>query len=427
MNSEIVESVLHSVTPSECKDLYYPGEENSDSQCFPSVVDNRYYQDLASKSWGSTSVVTLNPDQGVQDIVLTLTLPAPTGSMYTNWTLARGWGALAIKQIGLRIGGSSLYYFTGDQILVDNLTDCEDTGKKNALLALAGSEITSLAGYNSIVNRTAYVYLKMPFNTVSALQKQLPLPTDLLTQPLQLLVELKNATEVFVPVSNGQTQASISDLPSGFDSASVNFKQVHLSDSSHLLARRENMNEKMLSFPLRYFTQTAFRTTVSASAGQEVQINLTGFRSGSVKHIDLWAVKTSDVATGQGWKFANVSNVRLSVNGLVYYDSRVGNSQMWALCDRKTPASVDTTVLADATNGTATATPSTMPWTVIPFSQVSEPGANHNELALGLNIMNSVVNLSVVLPEDGQYVISASYHYASNLLFTKGSCEYVFA
>jgi hypothetical protein len=422
MQAEIVESVQHSVTPGSCRDIYYPGESNSDLQCFPTTVENRFYVDLPSLDSGSTSTIIFNPDQGLSDIVLTATLPAPSGSVYTNWALPRGWLPAMISQVGLRVGGSSLYYWSGDQIAIDTLAECEDAEKKNAVFQLGGAECLTLADYSSTLNRTGYAYIKMPFNSISALQKPLCLPTDLLTQPVQLLIQFKPFSQVFFPLAG----ALQSDLPTRFASAAVNFKQTHMQDQGHLLARRENMNEKALTYPLRHFAQTTFRTTVSATAGQDLQLSLTGFRSGSVKYIDLWAVKQSDAVGGNPWNYVPILAARLSVNGLVYYDTRVASSQFWNLCERKTPASVNNTVLADAGGGSASATPSLTQWTVIPFSQVSEPMASENELVLGLPIANSVVNLTIQLPTTDTYVISAAYHYASSMLFSRGSAEYVF-
>ena len=424
MQNEIVQSVQHSITPSEPASLYYPGEVNTKAQCNPTTVENRFYVDLPSKSSGSTSTIIFNPDQGISDIVLTATLPAPVNTLYTGWALPRNWLAAMISQIGLRIGGSSLYYFTGDQILLDTLTDCEDAEKKNAVFSLGGAELTQLADYTAVENRTGYVYVKLPFNSISALQKTLPCPSDLLTQPIQILIQFKPFSEVFFDYTVGQN-ALLSDIPGAFDSAAVNFKQTHMVDTGHLLTATHDMQKEALTYPLRYFSQTTFRTNVSGAATNTAQINLTGFRSGSLKYIDLWAVKQDDVNSGNPWNYVPISNIRLSVNGLVYYDSRVQSSQMWSLCDRKTTASVDSTVLTQA-GGVCTANPAKAFWTVIPFSQVAEPEAHENDLVLGLSIMNSVVNLSLNLPTDDVYVISAAYHYASSLMFQSGSAEYVF-
>ena len=186
------------------------------------------------------------------------------------------------------------------------------------------------------------------------------------------------------------------------------------------------MQESALTYPLRGFMQTAFKTTFAATAGVPIPINLTGFRSGSVKDITLWAIKASDLAAGQAWKFAPLLDVQLSVNGLVYFQSKAESSQIWSLIDRKTPTIVSTTTLADAGGGVATATPFPAPWTVVPFAQIVQPLAGENEVALGLSIQNSVVNLQVTLPETATYIIVASYKYISSLMFSRGSAEYVF-
>lgn len=182
-SASISESVMHSITPAKCDDEYYPGEGNTELQCFPTLVDNRFYASLPSLSQGSTNTIIFNPDEGLSDIVLTLQLPAPNNppsvqGTYIGWAMPQNWGQAMVQQVGLRIGGSALYYFTGDQIFIDNLTDCESSDKKQAVADYSGGLVQN-DGYNSLANRTASIYLKMPFNTISALQKQLPLPTDL--------------------------------------------------------------------------------------------------------------------------------------------------------------------------------------------------------------------------------------------------------
>jgi hypothetical protein len=427
MESEIVESVHHAIVPAECIDQYYPSERRNEMQCFPTTVESRFRTDLPSLNFGSSSTVVFNPAEGLQDIVLTAVLPAPTGSLYTNWALAKCWLARSIRQIGLRIGGSSLYYFTGDQLQIAILQDCEDSGKKDAVAALSGAEVLTLADFASAQARTASIYIKLPFNSISALQKSLPLPTDLLTQPVQLLIETAPASEWFFPLAG----ALQSDLPTGFASAQIQYKQVHMTDQGHQLARTHNMNEESLTYPLKYFQQTTFRTNVTAQANTDSQINLTGFRAGSVKWINLWALQTRDgsgnpVNVGQSNNWAALPRVQLSVNGLVYYDSKDYASQLLSLCELKSPATFSNSILADAGGGAASASPVASPWVRIPFAQVAEALSNETNTTLGLAISNSVVNVTLQFPEAGTYVVNASYEYVSELMFTRGSAEYVF-
>ena len=430
--AEASESIQHAITPGDCKDTYYPGKENSDLQCFPALQDNRFYVSLPSLNQGATNTIIFNPTQGLSDIVLTASLPPANGVVtYEGWAMPRSWLPAMISTLALRVGGSSLYYFTGDQIFVDTLTDCEESGKKQAVVNLGGAELLSPADFApGSPNLTATMYLKMPFNSISALQKTLPLNTDLLSQPVQILVTFKNFTDVAYWYGAGSSNSTA--LCNQFASAEVNFRQTTLQNSEHLLSRRENMNEKALTIPLRYFSQTTFRTSITSDGVNENSINLTGFRFGSVKYIDLWARPTKDgngasYPNGNPWAWTPFKRVQLLINGLVMYDTRSSNNAMWALCDRKTPAQVDVTYLtAGGGNQEAVATAFVMPWVVIPFSQLSEPMAYDNDLTLGYPIANSVLNLNVLMPGAGTYEISASYHYACALMASKGTMEYVF-
>jgi hypothetical protein len=186
MNYEIAESVQHAVVPGECKDLYYAGEENTHKQCFSALLDNRYVVDIPSKTGGSSSTIIFNPEQGVSDIVMTLQLPAPDSTLtYNGLALSQGWGYAMIKNIALRVGGSSLYYFTGQQMALEAFSDCEDSVKRDVLQQLGGQACLtvglgpSVGDFNDPNKRTAYVYLKLPFNSPSQQEKPLPLPTDL--------------------------------------------------------------------------------------------------------------------------------------------------------------------------------------------------------------------------------------------------------
>jgi len=434
-SAEISESVIHAITPADCCDQYYAGEKNTDLQCFPTLVDNRFYVSLNSLNQGSTNTVIFNPDQGLSDIVLTLVLPEPTGvsgvGSYANYAMPDNWGSAMINTVALRVGGSALYYFSQDQLFVDTLTDCEDEGKKNAVSALSGGAILNQNAYNYLPNRIANIYLKMPFNSISALQKTLCLPTDLLTQPIQFLITFNRFADVAFWYGAGA--AVLSNLPNAFDSAAVNFRKTTMQNSEHLLARRENMLENALNYPLRYFAQTVFRTNFTQNADgalnqQYNTINLTGFRSGSLKYIDIYCRPLVDgsIPAGSNYNFSKFLSVRLLINGLVMYDAQL-NAPMWGLCEKKTPTAFNTTVLVAASDHTAAvASQYSSPWVSIPFAQLCEDVAFRNVVNLGYSIQNSVVNLAVIMENEGAYELSAAYHYTCNMLFTKNSAEYVF-
>ena len=458
--SDIITQVQDAVRPGESCDIYYSNLQNSVKQAHPTIVENRYILSLNSKSFGSSATLLFNPDEGLDHIVLTLRLPPPSDllgatanqSYYNGLALNAGWGYSCIRRIGVRYGNSSLYYFSGDQMLIDILSDCEDSVKKQEMLTLGGLALSCLpAGGNtagnagdftSDIDRTAYVYLKLPHNTPSAQELSLPLPTDLLTAPIQVNVEFKNANEVFNVspyVANTANAQTVPVLPTGFSLAEAQFKQIHFDDKGEQLARKVNMSEKAYSYPLKYFSQEVFRLP-NVPAGAETQQTLTGLRSGNCLGIRLWVKEnlpvTPDVS-GQVFTQPNVyvtpDAVQLSVNGLIYFDSRNGQQQMWNLLERKSSSAFTTTaVTVSAPNALPQYTQNQFrsTWVWIPFGQHSETLANSSELTHGLSLMNSIVNLTIKTPTAPQgnstYTVTAEYIFNSTLLFSRGGCEYIF-
>ena len=64
------------------------------------------------------------------------------------------------------------------------LSDCEDSAKRDQMLQLGGQALLPVnsAGGNDFADenkRTAYVYIKCPWNSPSAQEKPLPIETDL--------------------------------------------------------------------------------------------------------------------------------------------------------------------------------------------------------------------------------------------------------
>jgi hypothetical protein len=299
------------------------------------------------------------------------------------------------------------------------LSDCEDSEKRDQMLYLGGQALAP-ADFADENKRTAYVYIKCPWNSPSAQEKPLPIETDLLTQPVQLIVEFDVASKIFVAASGAAA------LPNGFSgSPVVQFRQTHLMNGSDLLARRVDMNSNALSYPLKYFQQTTFRTTVAATAGQAAQVSLTGFRSGSLKSIDLWAVAQSDLNGGNPNRWVLLGSVKLLVNGLVYYDAPAACNQFWSIVDRKTAATAAYNSV-DASGSSIVSANSNMYWLNIPFAQHTESLAGDSVVSTGIPIMNSIINLEVVFPASTTYVLNASYNYAANVMFSRGGADYVF-
>ena len=266
MNSEITENVQDAIRPGDMVDTYYYGETNSEKQAYPCIVNNKFLQQFTNLG-GGTSQFVISPYQGVSDIVLYLRMGS-TASV-VNALLPQGWGYSLIKQVSVRYGSSSQYFFSGEQIYLQSMLDCEDSVKRNNLAALGGNALDA-AAVVAAGNPEAFVYLKLPHNSPRADGKPFPFPSDLLVQPIIITVELNSIPSVFV-AEEGETPAG---LPTSLADAQMQVKQEMMSDSADLLARRVDMNSHAYTFPLMYYPQQEVQIDCGTSATQNV--NLTG-------------------------------------------------------------------------------------------------------------------------------------------------------
>jgi hypothetical protein len=433
------ESVLHAITPGHCEDLYYPGATNTAVQCYNALNDNRFTISLPSTQQGSTSQLIFNPSQGLSDIIVTAVLPPAASGVWTGYALPSGWLAAMVNTVALRVGGSSLYYWTGDQIMVDTISECENASKAQAVFQAGGQALgtvttsvgspPTISAFPSTADDPALcgsIYIKMPFNSISSLQKPVPLSTDLLTQPVQLLITWKNFSDVAFQYATGGS------LPTQFARLNAQFRQTTMVNSEHLLSRKEDMNSRMLVIPLKNFAQTAFRTQVTGvTAGQSFNLNATGLRAGSIKHIDVYFSTATNTGAGNNWNFIPAQQLQMLVNGLIWYDSSFSNNTLWNLCDSTLPLSVTTTALTSSAtpitgSTTLTASAGNMNFYRIQLGQRPYPLAYESEMSLGLNIANSVVNINATVNFTGTVNVTLVYHYACNLVATKGTMEYLF-
>jgi len=105
MDHALAESVQQSIRPGKCTDLYYPDPETAQKQCYRTSQNTRFIQGFQNLSGGSQTL-TIPPNNGIQDIVLSMTLATlPSGS--TGYSLPRGWGYSAISRISYRYGKNS--------------------------------------------------------------------------------------------------------------------------------------------------------------------------------------------------------------------------------------------------------------------------------------------------------------------------------
>lgn len=99
-------SVQDMVRPGSIMDMYYYDSETSKKQAFATTQNTKYTTAFANLN-GGTSVFTIPPNNGLQDVIVTLAATSQAADC-SGLALPRGWGYAMIKQVSFRYGGLSL-------------------------------------------------------------------------------------------------------------------------------------------------------------------------------------------------------------------------------------------------------------------------------------------------------------------------------
>ena len=401
------------VRPGECVDLYYYDGETSKRQCFPTTQNTKFVQNFQAKTAGS-SVFTIPPNQGIQDVVCEFVFNNPGAGAYQ---IPRGWGYALIKQVSFRYGGSSQFFLTGDQILQNALRSQPNRIAVNDILTLGGDYYDN-ATTPTVDNAdlVASCVLTLPHNIPSGVGKAHPLPTDLLTQQVQITVELNDPASVWV-VPGGGTAPSLA-------TAQFVLQQVCFNNMGDALARRVDMSVNAYAFPCEFVQQK--QTIISSSLQNTTspqEIVLTGFRAGEVKSIQVWLTRGADLADNTlPFKWYKPASVQMTYAGDIYARYENGSSSLWSLINNNKSPAVDT-LLPGGAGGVGFLSE----WVELPFAQTHKDEDAHYTLTHGKPITNGIVNLSIAPPSSQtDWIVNVSYVYNATLLFSQGTADYVF-
>ena len=430
MESSLTESVQQLVRPGVCVDLYYPDPQTAHKACYRTTQNTRYVQQFANLSGGS-SVFTIPPNNGVQDIILTMEMPigANGSTVFDGRGLAlpRGWGYSAIRQVSFRYGGSSQYFLSGQQILQNALRQAPNGTARDDLLALGGSASAGTAGAQGdfATAQRAYVWLSLPHCVPTSAGKLPGLPTDLLTQQVQITVELNPIASLF-----SESAGAAGTPASSLASAEFQVQQVIMENQGDLLARRVDMTQNALSYPVNFVQQEVIIPLANAIPQT---VTLTGFRSGEVRNIQVWITKDSDTTSGgivNPFKWYAPEDMIMTYAGEVYARFDKGSGALWNLVNGRQSSAVNEVLVADAGGGACSiTTPFLGRWLELPFAQTYDDLTAHSTYTAGKPISNGIVNLAFSLPQglgaDVDYKLHVSYNYNAVLTFSQGTCDYV--
>jgi len=423
-------SVQEMVRPSEAVDLYYYDAETSKKQAFATTQNTKYVQQFANLTGGS-SVFTIPPQNGIQDIVVNATFDAIQAGGVEGLALPAGWLWGLVRQVSFRYGGSSQYFISGQQLL-QNAMRCQTSRSScDDLLNLGGNFATG-AALADVQN--ASIVLRLPHNVCSGVGKSHPLPTDCLTQQVQVTVELHNPATIWSNATGNALPAKCLALKS----AQFQVQQVMFNNQGDALARRVDLATKAYAFPCEFVQQESLINLQNTLAPQNVV--LTGFRSGEVKSIEIWLTDNDDMISN-GPTFGSLTgynpntwyppaSVEMLYAGDIYarYDNGVG--QLFNLINsNKSPAFDTVEATTNPATGVVNAAPQLSQWLSLPFAQTLVDEDAHYILVHGKPITNGIINLNnLVIPYQSTsgWTMHVSYVYNTTLLFSQGTCDYVF-
>jgi len=426
------DSVQMMVRPGDPIDLYYYSGETSKKAAFPTTQNTKYVQALNNLQ-GGTSTFLFPPQCGVQDIVVSMSFPpiSTTPGSTSFLALPASWGYALIKSVSFRYAGTSQFLLTGDQLLQNALRDQTSRTSCNDICNLGGNYA---AGDDFLFSQTANVVLRLPHASASGVNKQLPFPSDALTQQIQLLLELNTVSDIFTKASAGAV------LPAACNSLVNSYfqvQQIMFNNMGDALARRVDLSSKCYAFPCEFVQQKVAINLQNSFAPQTVV--LSGFRAGQVKSLQIWLTDNDEnilspsqrgVAAYQPQKWYPPTSVEMLYAGDVYARYNNGVGQLFNLLNSNKASAFDT-VSINAAGGAIVNPPNAQlsEWLELPFAQPLCDEDAHFILLHGKTITNGIINLNnLVIPAVSAlgWTLNVSYVYNCTILFSQGSCDYVF-
>ena len=434
MESVIQESTQQMLVGGKCVDYLYPDPQTAHKQCWRTSMNTKFTVGFNTLTAG-TNTLTIPPNNGISDVLVQIKLIKPTTT--TNVALGAGWGYALINRLSYRVGGSSQFFLTGAQVLNNALRNCPDGSARDAMVTLGGPAIAP-GDWTNPNNLIAYVWLALPWTHPSAVSKMPPLPSDCLTQQIQIQLETLNISQVVSNNGGSLTGLAVS-------SGDFYVSQVQLSNQGDSISRRMNMTENSLNFPLE-FTQQEFAVDLGLRAsGYSTTVSMTGFRSGEVKEVVCWLTCDVDTTTvNNPNKFYAPVSLVATYAGDQYARYDNGMSRLWNLINGRL---VPTAALSvnQTSGGSIVNQPSQTSWVVLPFAQPYETETYHTNLMAGKEITNGIVQLQLTLPTapdaysgaaaggiaaggsiSGNWTLHFSYVYNSVLVFSQGTCDFAF-
>jgi hypothetical protein len=318
-------TVLEEIPGKKINLFYYSSDTIKKSEVSTYQSTNAKY-DFNTKAFGSTSIITISPQQALDKLWCAFKLPADSvvtagNNLYDNLSVGAGWGFDLIESVIVRCSGSSDYTFSGDVLRAAALQDASNVGEANQLMtgfggmAMSGrswSAQTVSAGSFAGQSLWAFVPLSiLGLTSASGIELGCPLPTHLMTGQITLAITLKSASSIFTAnpsTVSGAAAPYINNFISQItqlDQALVQSRQLFMLDNSHML---KLSGSQRYMHPIKFY-QNQITVPLSGSAA-----NIVGFMDGQLRGVYL-AFKVRGAANKQA--FASPENLVVQNQGVI--------------------------------------------------------------------------------------------------------------
>jgi len=401
-------------------DVYYYSSDSTSVQEIPCTMKTNFIQNLASLSGGS-SVISIPPSSGVQEIVLGLSLKAigsETGLTYAGLALPRAFLYEFIDNVSFRYGASDLYFKSGLQLLLEAQATAASLVDGDALIELAGNALSTPSDFVGAKLDAVGIICLPHANSASGTEKANPFPSELVNAPITITIQLKSQAEVF-KIASGFVGTPV--IPSGFNDAYLQVRQCEVMDRGMLMSQ----SQKYL-FPTKFWAQA--NSVSLANTATEQEIVLTGFRAASCTDIYMALVDTAD--TANPFNFILPSSLVLSYAGNIIHRARSGAMlQLMDTLYTDVPAYFNNVLLSDAADdGTWAVSDATLSNFIhLPLAQKYEQLSAEVVQMKGLYIANGVMNLQLKTPSaKSTWKLIYIPVYNTGLSFQSGVMQYLF-
>jgi len=375
--------------------LYYSDNHNDMQQSQPVTYDSRFRSGFQTLGAG-LQVVQIPVDGGLSRCCLVFGFDAGAlDDLSANDLMPKSWGYQALESLTWRVAGSSEYRLTGAQLLAKNLRLATNSGTKEAIYSLGGSEVlgsTPDAQY-------AFIPLplwSMPDNGGFAS----PVAGDLLAQQVQIRVQMRAPKDFMfsVPLSGSVPVAAVNP-PALYSVGYFQAEFLRLVDRAQSIAPKVQEDTYVAPLPCD-FDQSELSLVLPAGSSPNTPLTFSGLIFGQTKMLQVFLTSNDPADAANQGIFVAPASIEMTFAGTVYATYQNFSSRIWNIMDGTAPSSVNANYRAIESGAWNTAGISTLSEYVnLPLSQpISNDHATEIQVN-GMNISNGSVTLNITSPD----------------------------